>query len=387
MIATPDKSPLVAEARRIGVEVAAPAADDVDKQARFPKEAIDALKKARLLSAYVPKELGGFGCSVEELAGMCYELGQRCANAAMVFAMHQIQVGCLVRHGQQVDALRAYMKELSEKQLLLASATTEIGIGGDVRSSGCAVELRGEKFHLEKHAPVISYGDYADAILATSRRGPEAVANDQVISVCRKETTKLEQTSGWDTLGFRGTCSNGYRLITDGDKDLIVPTPYGEVSAQTMLPFSHITWTSLWLGLATDAVGRARSSVRSAARSKPGWTPPQAIRLADLMSRLQYMRSHVEDCIRTYATVMNDVEAMGALGFAIKMNNLKVGTSRLLIEVVGQALTICGIAGYKNDSKISVARHLRDAHGAELMVANDRILTFNAAMLLVYKDE
>ena len=383
---TPEQSPLVAEARRIGMEVAAPHADDVDRKARFPHEAIDALKKAKLISAYVHKDLGGLGCSVEEIAAMCFELGQRCANAAMVFAMHQIQVACLVRHGDKSETLRAYMRELAEKQYVLASATTEAGIGGDVRSSTCAIQVNGERFHLEKNAPVISYGDHADAVLATSRRAPEAPQNDQVITVCRKETMKLEQTHGWDTLGFRGTCSNGYKLTADGDRGYTVPTPYGEVSAQTMLPFSHITWTSLWLGLATDAVNRAASSVRTAARAKPGTQPPQAMRLADLVARLQYMRSHVDDCVRTYAGVMNDPEQMGSLGFALKMNNLKVGTSRLLIEVVGGALTICGIAGYKNDSKISVARHLRDAHGAELMVANDRILAGNAGMLLVYKD-
>ena len=382
-----DKSPLVAEARRIAADVAGPAADDVDQKARFPKEAIDALKQARLLSAFVPKDLGGFGCSIEELSAICFELGQRCANAAMVFAMHQIQVGCLVRHGQKSEKLRTFMKELSEKQLLLASATTEIGIGGDVRSSTCAVEVTGDRFKLEKMAPVISYGDYADAILATSRRAPEAPPNDQVITVCRRETNKLTQLNGWDTLGFRGTCSNGFKLEATGDAAMTVPTPYGEISSHTMLPFSHITWTSLWLGLATDAVNRARSSVRAQARSKPGTQPPAAMRLAELVAKLQYMRTHVEDCVRSYTAVMEDAEALSGLGFALRMNNLKVGTSRLLIEVVGQALTICGIAGYKNDSKTSVARHLRDAHGAELMVANDRILSANASMLLVYKDD
>jgi acyl-CoA dehydrogenase len=127
--------------------------------------------------------------------------------------------------------------------------------------------------------------------------------------------------------------------------------------------------------------------VRADARRKPGVTPPAALRLSEVVSRLQYMRSHVEDTTRSYGEVMDNHEAMSSLGFALRMNNLKVGTSRLLIDVVGQALTICGIAGYKNDSKISVARHLRDAHGAELMVANDRILSANASMLLVYKDE
>ena len=44
-------------------------------------------------------------------------------------------------------------------------------------------------------------------------------------------------------------------------------------------------------------------------------------------------------------------------------------------------MLICGIAGYRNDSKFSLARHLRDAYGAALMVNNDRILKLNATML------
>ena len=378
---------LIAEAKRIGLEASAPAADDVDKKARFPKESIEALKSAKLLSAYVPKALGGLGCSVADLSAICFELGQRCANSAMVFAMHQIQVACLVRHGRSHPAFAAYMSELSEKQLLLASATTEAGIGGDVRSSSCAVVLEGDGFKLEKNAPVISYADHCDAVLVTARRTPDAAPNDQVIVLCKKTDTSLVQQHGWDTLGFRGTCSNGYLLSATGPKQHVLPTPYGDISAQTMLPFSHITWTSLWLGIATDAVNRARQSVRAEARRKPGTTPPAALRLAEVVSRLQYMRSYVDDCVRAYSEVMDDAEAMSSLGFALRMNNLKVGISRLLIDVVGQALTICGIAGYKNDSKLSITRHLRDAHGAELMVANDRILSANASMLLVYKDE
>ena len=126
---------------------------------------------------------------------MCFELGQRCANAAMVFAMLQIQVGCLVRHGIGAEPFRAYMRELVEKQLLLASATTEAGVGGDVRTSLCFVERTGDRFKLEKNAPVISYGDHADAILVTSRRAADAPNNDQVIALCRKDNgeTKLVQ--------------------------------------------------------------------------------------------------------------------------------------------------------------------------------------------------
>ena len=49
-------------------------------------------------------------------------------------------------------------------------------------------------------------------------------------------------------------------------------------------------------------------------------------------------------------------------------------------------MLICGIAGYRNDSKYSLARHLRDAYGAALMVNNDRIMKLNATMLMVHRE-
>jgi acyl-CoA dehydrogenase len=55
-------------------------------------------------------------------------------------------------------------------------------------------------------------------------------------------------------------------------------------------------------------------------------------------------------------------------------------------EIVQRCLLICGIMGYKNDSKYSIGQHLRDALSASLMVSNDRICATNASMLLVLKE-
>ncbi len=87
---------LVATADAIAREIARPAADDVDVAARFPSEAIDALRSAGLLGALVPTRFGGGGCTYRELIAMCTVLGRACSSAAMVFAMHQIQVACIV---------------------------------------------------------------------------------------------------------------------------------------------------------------------------------------------------------------------------------------------------------------------------------------------------
>ena len=37
-----------------------------------------------------------------------------------------------------------------------------------------------------------------------------------------------------------------------------------------MTPISHILWSHVWLGIATDAFDRARAFVRAAAKRKPG---------------------------------------------------------------------------------------------------------------------
>src|SRR5579872_2509192 len=140
---------LVAEAMRVGEEVAGPAADDVDRKARFPTEAMEAMRSAQMLSVLIPTDLGGDGVAVGQVAEAVNILARHCASTAMVYAMHQMQVACLVRHGRS-EVLRDYQRSVVDRQLLLASATTEIGVGGDIRTSVCAVERQGGRFTLEK---------------------------------------------------------------------------------------------------------------------------------------------------------------------------------------------------------------------------------------------
>lgn len=368
---------LLEEVHRIGREAVAPHAEAVDRDARFPREAFDALKAAKLLSCYVPTEFGGMGLTFPELTKVCEALGHYCGSTAMVFAMHQIQVACITHHALGSEYFRNYTRELVDRQYLLASATTELGIGGDVRSSLCAVEVEGGRYRVEKQAPVISYGEAADAILVTCRRSPDAGRNDQSHILVHKADCTLTPLSGWDTLGFRGTCSSGFVLKAEGNAEQILPVPYAEIHAKTMHPFSHGVWSSLWLGIALDAMSKARAFVRAEARKTPGTLPPSALRLAELDNVLFSMRGGVYQSIAEYQELLlqgGQEPFVSNYGFALRANNLKIATSQLLVEVVGKAMIICGISGYRNDSKFSLGRHLRDAYGAQLMVNNDRIM-------------
>lgn len=266
------------------VTTAARHADDVDRNGRFPIEAVRALKDARLLSLLIPVEFGGGGASLFDVAEICTSLGQRCASTAMIFAMHQIKVSSLVAHGRGSAWHEDFMRRLCDEQLLLGSATTEGGIGGNMRNSICAFERDGATFRI-----------------------------------------------------------------------------------------------------ASDALSRAQSFVRKDARRHPNGPAPGALRLAEATAKLQLMRSNIVEGLKRFAKAQQNEDDLNSMSFAVAMNNIKIGSSQLSIEIINHALLIAGIAGYKNDTPFSVGRHMRDALSAQVMISNDRIFTNLSNMLLAQR--
>jgi acyl-CoA dehydrogenase len=364
-------------------DIAAVHADEVDREARFPAEAVAALQRAKLLSAGIPAEFGGGGADLATLASATTAIAHKCGSTGLIFAMHHSQVAALVRHAVD-EAVRSTLRRIAADELLVASATTEVGSGGDVRKSTCFVERNGTRFRLAKQAPVISYGQDADIILVTARRDADSGPHEQVLVICDRAGLTLEQTAGWDTLGFRGTCSNGFLLTAEGDLDAVLTTPFADISAVTMLPVSHILWAAAWLGLAEEAIDRARQSVQAAARRQPSVTPPGAVRLAEATTLLHQMRALLRSSIARFAE-LDRLGSMSRTSTVIEFNCLKVSASRLVVEVAAEAMAICGIAGYQSVGPYSIARILRDAYGAGLMVNNDRINGNSAQLLLVGK--
>ncbi|MBC8749321.1 MULTISPECIES: acyl-CoA dehydrogenase family protein [Paraburkholderia] len=373
--------------------IAAQHADAVDREARFPVEAFDALKGERLLSAMVPTAYGGAGLSLAEIGTICETLAQGCASTAMIYAMHQIQVACIDSHRGASAWQARLLAQLAEQQWLLASATSEETIGGNMRTSACSVELDGARFRIEKLAPTISYGAHADGILVTARRTADAAASDQLLIVALRADTQLERRGGWDAMGMRGTCSEGFRLVATGLAEQILATPFADIADQTMLPVSHTLWASVWTGIAIDAVNRAKAFFRAQARAKPGTMPPAGLRLAEAVGLLQMMQARLSvalDAARAAHQARNgatpaDAPLAAMLGFASDMNTLKTSISATALQVVQQVLMICGMAGYKNGTPYSVGRHLRDLHSAPLMINNDRIAQNIASLLLAQR--
>lgn len=367
--------------------VASQHAGTVDVEGRFPREAVDAMIAEKLLGIQVPHSHGGEGATFSEIAELCSILSQACSSSAMIFAMHHIKLSSLVQHGLDSPWHAEFMRDVARQQLLLASATTEGGIGGNLRNSICAIEITDGICRLEKDATVISYAAQADAILITSRAHKDAAPSDQVMTVFLKNQYRIERTHVWDTLGMRGTCSDGFLFKGEAPAEQVFPKPFAEIAAQSMLAASHLLWSGVWYGIAADAVARSQAFVRAAARKMAGQTPPGALRLAEVSNQLQMVRSNIVAGLKTYEDAKDDENKLSSMGFAVAMNNIKICSSEMILPIINHAMLICGIMGYKNGTPYSLGRHLRDAHSAQLMISNDRILGNSSSMLLVHKQD
>lgn len=373
------------DVRLIARDIAAPHAAEVDAAARFPSEAVDALREAKAMSALVPRELGGGGALLRDVAMACFELAQHCGASAMVFAMHQIQVATLARHGCGRPWFESYLESVAREQRLIASVTSEIGTGGDMgRSIAAVTPGTNGTCRFEKRAPTVSYGAYADDLLTTLRRGPDAEPNDQVLALTTRSQAHLDQQGTWDPLGMRGTCSPPYIIRAEFPVTQVLDAPFAAVASESMVPLSHLLWSHVWLGIATAAFGRARASVRASARQHPGEVPPSARRLSALQSDLTMLRAEVSSALQHHTE--STAEERRTMAAALRINSLKVAASEQAARVCLGALNVCGFAGYLNDTPFSVGRHLRDVLSAPLMVSNDRIHDINAGLLLIAKE-
>jgi acyl-CoA dehydrogenase len=374
---------LKSRAERVA-RVAAEHAAAVDLAGRFPQEAVAALKAERLLGIFVPRALGGEGAAISDVADVCFMLGQSCSSTGMIYAMHQVKVGCITRHRGERAALELMLRSLCAEQLLLASSTTEGQAGGNVRSSEAAVEHHdGGRISLNRQATVISYGAHADGVVTTARRAADAAPSDQVLIAFLKRDYTLSKLHGWNALGMRGTCSEGYALKAQADANQILPEPYEVIHSRTMVPFAHLLWGSVWAGIAAGATQRAQAFIRNAMRHSAGQLPPGAPQFTRALTTLRTLRSMLATSLRRYQDCMDDPQALAALDFQTLITLTKVEASELAAATVMSAMRACGLSGYRNDGDYSIGRYLRDVLSSPIMINNERILANLASSALM----
>ncbi|SHJ99266.1 Acyl-CoA dehydrogenase [Roseomonas rosea] len=202
-----------AQAERL-VPLLAERAAEADEADRFVAENYALLKEAGLVEAGVPRELGGGGAGIRDLAEMLRLLAHGCSSTALAFSMHTHQVAVPAfrwRH-QQATAVEPLLRRVAAERIILLSSGGSDWIGG----SGTAEKVEGG--YRVSGRKVFSSGSPAGDLLMTGAvlHGEEG---DSVIHFAAPmKAPEIRVLDTWRALGMRGTGSHEIAI-----EDLFIP--------------------------------------------------------------------------------------------------------------------------------------------------------------------
>ena len=85
--------------QKLGEQFILPYTKEIDQEARFPKEAYEALKQQGFMGLLVPKEYGGLQGGNLDHVEACYNLARFNASTALCYMMHNVATACVSHYG------------------------------------------------------------------------------------------------------------------------------------------------------------------------------------------------------------------------------------------------------------------------------------------------
>lgn len=126
--------------RTIADEQIAPFAAEVDRDSRFPDEALKALTAADLHAPHVPERFGGAGMDAVGVCIVIEEVARACASSSLIPAVNKLGSAGMLLAGSE-DICARYLPQLAAGDVLFSYALSEPDAGSDA----AAMKTRAEK--------------------------------------------------------------------------------------------------------------------------------------------------------------------------------------------------------------------------------------------------
>ncbi len=204
--ATPRSASAIA--RAIGPRLAERAAEATDEDA-YVAENFSLLKNSGLFEIGVPRELGGGGADITELAAMLRVLAYHCGSTGLAFSMHTHGVAVPAWRWQHQPAVKSAVEPLLHRivkeriQLLSSGGSDWIGGSGKAEKVEGGYRITARK--------VFTSGAPTGDLLMTS-----AVLDGQPAKVLHfaipMNSPHVKVLDTWRTLGMRGTGSHDVEI-------------------------------------------------------------------------------------------------------------------------------------------------------------------------------
>ena len=355
----PEHASFRAGVRELAQGVVQPLAAEVDRDHRFPQEAIDAAAQSGLLGVLIPRRYGGAGLDALAFAICVEELAQACASTAVIVDVHtSVGTEPILLFGDDEQKSR-WLPRLATGELLGAFALTEPASGSDAASLTTTARRNGDGYVLNGTKVFITNIGHAGLYVVFARTGPDEKAAGVTAFLVPADARGVRVGQVFHKMGLHGSPTG--ELILE---DVSVPAAnrlgaegQGFTVAMRALDSGRIGISGQALGIGQAAVDETRALMRDR-----GHEQGDDFTLADMATRVESAR------LLAYQAAWL---CSRGLPFTRQASMSKLHCTDTAMQVALDALQIAGPEGAASGSPLE--RHVRDAKALQIYEGSNQV--------------
>jgi len=349
---------------RIISETVAPAAEEVDRAATFPRAALDTLGQAGLLGLISAPDVGGSGESHRAATLVVERLAAACASTAMVVCMHYAGTAVIEAHG--APALR---EAIARGEHLTTLAFSEKGSRSHFWSPTSTARQVESRVRLDAQKSWVTSAGQADSYVWSSL--PLAAEGQSTIWLVPADTAGLTIPFQFDGMGLRGNHSspvNAEEVGIPSENMLGADGDGFNVMMGIVLPYFQLMSAGFSVGTMEAATTKAAQHVTGAKLEHLTQTLAE---LPTIRAYLARMRVKTDMCRALLLDTLDALEA-GREDAMLRILEVKAAAGEASTEVTDLAMRVCGGAAFRKE--VGVERNFRDARAATVMAPTTDVL-------------
>ena len=355
----PQHATFRAVVRELAQGVALPHAGEVDRDYRFPDEAVKAAAEAGLLGVLIPREYGGAGLDAIAFAVCIEELAQACASTSVIVDVHT-SVGSepILLFGTE-EQKRRWLPPLASGELLGAFALTEPASGSDAASLAMTARRKGSDYILNGTKVFITNIGRAGLYIVFARTGPDEKAAGVTAFLVPGDASGVRVGQLFKKMGLHGSPTGELVL-----EDVVIPAANrlggegeGFTVAMRALDSGRIGISGQALGIAQAAVDESRALLAERERAQG-----DEFMLADMATRVESAR-----LLAYHAAWL----CSNGRPFTRQASMAKLHCTDTAMDLATDAVQLAGEEGASNGSPFD--RHFRDAKALQIYEGSNQV--------------
>ncbi len=361
----PEHAALRDAVREFARSVVKPVAADVDRDHRFPQEAVDGARELDLLGILVPQEYGGAGFDHLAFTVCIEEVAVADASAAVIIDVHtSVATEPIVLFGTE-EQKRRWLPPMAAGEILGAFALTEPSSGSDASALKTTARRYGDEYVLTGTKVFITNVGHAGMYIVFARTGGERAAGVSAFIV-PGDAEGLKTGQIFKKMGLNGSPTGELVLeeVRVPAANLLLEEGKGFAIAMRALDAGRIGISGQALGVAQACLEESVEYTRERSQFGQPVASFQGVQwmLADMATRVLAARQ-----MAYHAASLCDA----GRPFTKEASMSKLFCTDTAMALATDAIQLAGGYGYVQDYPFE--RHFRDAKALQIYEGTNQV--------------